>query len=101
MIVKMEVAKELERQEKERLFKESDSRRVFQEQTIREEEEEEDEVEKSMRLEEEEPQNSDVAPGADSEQITVSKGMLEHLLQHHQTLDTELMSGLADLEEKL
>lgn len=97
----MEVAKELERQEKERLVKEAGTRRVLQEDTIKEEEEEEDEVEKSMRIDEDEHQNSDNDPGSSSEQISVSKGMLEHLLQHHQTLDTELMSGLADLEEKL
>lgn len=94
----MEVAKELERQEKERLSKEEEMKRARDEE-LKREQEEEDEVVKSMEID---GQESDNDPTGEPEQISVSKNMLEHLLQqNHQTLDTDLMTGLANLEQKL
>jgi hypothetical protein len=90
----MEVAKELERQEKERAAKEEEARR---------EREEEKEVERRLTMEHSEVclPEQETNSSHDPHQISVSSGMMEHLLQQHQALDTELMNRLAELEKRL
>jgi hypothetical protein len=90
----MEVAKELERQEREKTAKEEE---------IRREREEELEVERrlSTQLQDVGIPELENEPGSTSDQISVSSGMLEHLLQRHQALDVELTNRLAELEKRL
>jgi hypothetical protein len=92
----MEVAKELERQEKERLEREEEAKR--QQEEANREREEEEEIRKSIEVEPEE-----AAPDNETreESQPISSGLLEHLLQHHKALDIELMARLEELEKKL
>jgi len=95
-LVRAEVAKELERQEKERLAREE----------VQKERAEEAEVERRLSLDvKPEPSQdgdtlmeTEASGSADPDQIN---DVLEDLLKHHQDLDNELRTRLSELERKV
>jgi hypothetical protein len=96
-LVRAEVAKELERQEKERLAKEEE---------VRKERAEEAEVERRLSLDvKPEPlQDEDVpmeAEGPGPTNTDQINDVLEDLLKHHRDLDNELRARLSTLERKV
>ncbi|KAF9652469.1 kinesin-domain-containing protein [Thelephora ganbajun] len=96
-LVRAEVARELERQEKEKLAKEEE---------VRKERAEEAEVERRLSLDiKPEPSQDDDVPmeteasgSANPDQIN---DVLEGLLKHHRDLDNELRTRLSELERKV
>ena len=96
-LVRAEVAKELERQEKERLAKEEETRK---------ERAEEAEVERRLSLDvkpeplqdEDVPMEAEASGSANPDQIN---DVLEDLLKHHRDLDNELRARLTELERKV
>lgn len=96
-LVRAEVAKELERQEKERLAKEEEARKELAEEA---------EVERrlSLDLKPEPSQDSDIPMEAEASESTNPdqiNDILEDLLKHHRDLDNELRARLSELEEKV
>ena len=96
-LVRAEVAKELERQEKERLAREED---------VQKERAEEAEVERRLSLDvKPEPwQDSDVPMEPEASGSTSTdqiNDVLEDLLKHHRDLDNELRTRLSELERKV
>jgi kinesin family protein 22 len=96
-LVRAEVAKELERQEKERLAREED---------VRKERAEEAEVERRLSLDvKPEPlRDSDVSMEPEASGSTNTdqiNDVLEDLLKHHRDLDNELRARLSELERKV
>jgi kinesin family protein 22 len=100
-LVRAEVAKELERQEKERLAKEEE---------VRKERAEEAEVERRLSLDVkldvkpepsqdgDIPMEAEASGSANPDQIN---DVLEDLLRHHRDLDAELRERLSELERKV
>ena len=96
-LVRAEVAKELERQEKERFVREEEARK---------ERAEEAEVERRLSFDvKPEPLQDDDIPmeveasgSASTDQIN---DVLEDLLKHHRDLDNELRARLSELERKV
>ena len=96
-LVRAEVTKELERQEKERLAREEEARK---------ERAEEAEVERrlSFDLKPEPLQDDDVpmeAEASESANTDQINDVLEDLLKHHRDLDNELRARLSELERKV
>ena len=96
-LVRAEVAKELERQEKERLAKEEE---------VQKERAEEAEVERRLSLEVkpepsqdgDTPMETEASVSANPDQIN---DVLDDLLKHHRDLDIELRARLSELERKV
>ena len=95
-LVRAEVAKELERQEKERLAREEEQK----------ERAEEAEVERRLSLDvkpeplqdDDVPMEAEASGPANTDQIN---DVLEDLLKHHRDLDNELRTRLSELERKV
>lgn len=96
-LVRAEVAKELERQEKERLAREED---------VQKERAEEAEVERRLSFDlkpeplqdDDVPMEAEASGSANPDQIN---DVLEDLLKHHRDLDNELRARLSELERKV
>ena len=96
-LVRAEVAKELERQERERLAKEEE---------VRKERAEEAEVERRLSLDvkpeplqdEDIPMEAEASGSTNTDQIN---SVLEDLLKHHRDLDNELRARLSTLERQV